>query len=63
MDMDMNICMVCYDADINDKFFCCNICLLEIYNYCICNKQLKLMEVIKQLHYKNIFNSINTIIL
>jgi len=51
----MNICMVCYDADINDKFFCCNICLLEIYDYCcISNNQLKLLEIIKRLHHKHI---------
>jgi len=56
----MNICMICYE-DVDDKFFCCDGCLLDIYEYSICNKQLKLMEVIKQLHHKNIYNSINTI--
>ena len=58
----MDICMICYE-DIDYNFFCCNECLLDIYDYSICNKQLKLMEVIKHLHYKNIYNSINTICL
>jgi hypothetical protein len=53
--------MVCYLSDVDYNFFCCNMCLLEVYNYCICNKQLKLMEVIKYLHRINIYNSINTI--
>ena len=52
--------MVCYE-EIEFNFFCCDGCLLDIYDYSICNKQLKLMEVIKQLHHKNIYNSINTI--
>jgi hypothetical protein len=46
--------MICYDTDILNNFFCCK-CLLDIYDYSICNKQLKLMEVIKNLHYKNIY--------
>ena len=46
--------MICYD-DVDDKFFCCYLCLLDIYDYSICNKQLKLMEVIKQLHRINIY--------
>jgi hypothetical protein len=41
----MNICMICYE-DVDYNFFCCNMCLLDIYDYSICNKQLKLMEVI-----------------
>jgi hypothetical protein len=52
----MDICMVCYDFDIDDKFFCCNMCLLDIYDYSICNKDIKLMEVIKHLHDKNIYS-------
>jgi len=50
----MNICMICYE-DVDDNFFCCYTCLLDIYDYSICNKQLKIMEVIKYLHYKNIY--------
>ena len=46
--------MICYE-DVDDKFFCCVECLLEIYTYSVCNKQLKLIEVIKNLHYKNIY--------
>ena len=47
--------MICYLNEVDDNFFCCNECLLEIYTYSICNKQLKLMEVIKYLHHKNIY--------
>ena len=46
--------MICYD-DILTNFFCCNECLLEIYVCCICNKQLKLIDIIKQLHHKKIY--------
>ena len=46
--------MICYE-DVDDKFFCCVECLLDIYDYSICNKQLKLLEVIKQIHHKNIY--------
>ena len=46
--------MICYE-DVDDNFFCCYTCLLDIYDYSICNKQLKIMEVIKYLHYKNIY--------
>ena len=48
--------MVCYSNDVFNNFFCCDKCLLEIYTYSICNKQLKLKEVIKQLHHKSIKN-------
>lgn len=48
--------MVCYD-DILYNFFCCDMCLLDIYDYSICNKQLKLLEVIKYLHHKNIYKN------
>ena len=48
--------MICYD-DVNCDFFCCDGCLLDIYDYSICNKQLKLIDVIKQLHYKNIYKN------
>lgn len=48
--------MICYeDVDIDYNFFCCNICLLDIYDYSICNKHLKLLEVIEKLHHKNIY--------
>ncbi len=45
--------MICYEEILT--IFCCDICLLDIYDYSICNKQLKLMEVIKHLHHKNIY--------
>jgi hypothetical protein len=51
----MDICMVCYDFDIDDKFFCCNMCLLDIYICSISNNELKLIEVIEKLHHKNIY--------
>ena len=51
----MNICMLCYLNDVDYNFFCCNKCLLKVYEYSICNQRLKLMEVIKQLHHKNIY--------
>jgi len=51
----MNICMVCYLNDFEYNFFCCDICLLEIYICSISNNELKLMEVIKYLHHKNIY--------
>ena len=49
----MSICMVCYDDKYgNDNFFCCNMCLLEIYNKSICNKQdIPLLDIIKKIHY------------
>lgn len=47
--------MICYLNDVDYIFFCCNECLLDIYDYSICNKQLKLMQVIKQLHHKKIY--------
>ena len=46
--------MICYDM--YNEFFCCK-CLLDIYNCSISNKQLKLLEVIKQLHHKNIYKN------
>ena len=49
--------MICYE-DVDDKFFCCVECLLDIYDYSICsisNNELKLIDVIKQLHHKNIY--------
>lgn len=49
--------MICYDTDILSNFFCCNCCLLDIYDYSICNKHLKLLEVIKYLHHKNIYKN------
>jgi hypothetical protein len=52
--MNMNICMLCYD-DIEDNFFCCD-CLLNIFEYSICNKHLKLMEVIELLYYNKTEN-------
>jgi len=50
----MNICMICYE-DVEFNFFCCDICLLDIYICSISNNELKIMEVIKYLHYKNIY--------
>ena len=47
--------MLCYLNDVLTDFFCCNKCLIEVYEYSICNQRLKLMEVIKQLHHKNIY--------
>ena len=47
--------MLCYLNDVDYNFFCCNKCLLKVYEYSICNQRLKLMEVIKQLHHKNIY--------
>ena len=44
----MDFCMLCYED--NNIFFCCK-CLLDIYEYSICNKQLKLLEVIQQLQH------------
>ena len=46
--------MICYE-DVDDNFFCCDMCLLDIYDYSICNKQLKIMEVIEKLHRRNIY--------
>lgn len=46
--------MICYD-DLDSLFFCCDMCLLDIYDYSICNKQLKLLDVIKYLHYKKTY--------
>lgn len=46
--------MICYE-DIEFNFFCCDMCLLEIYECCICNKQLKLIDIIKRLHHKKIY--------